>query len=106
MAASRPYHKGRRLRVFGGPNGSGKSTIFNQVSSQYDIGYYLNADDIEKQLADGHDIDLGSYDVNASNKEFKSFVKNHPLEKKAVKNGFQITIELLGKSVVSVKISG
>lgn len=105
MAASRPYLKGRRLRVFGGPNGSGKSTIFNKVSSQYDIGYYLNADEIEKQLENGHGIDLKSFEVNTSKKEFNNFVKNHPLEEKAIKNGFPTTIELLGTSIISTNPS-
>ena len=41
----------KRLRMFAGPNGSGKSTVFNEIKEQYDfdLGIYLNADEIEKK---------------------------------------------------------
>ena len=38
-----------RIRMFAGPNGSGKSTII-QYLLPHQIGAYLNADDLEKQL--------------------------------------------------------
>ena len=38
-----------RLRMFAGPNGSGKSTIKAVVSPSL-LGYYLNPDDIEKEV--------------------------------------------------------
>lgn len=46
MEVNQLYQKNHRLRMFAGPNGSGKSTIFNQISSSFDIGIYLNADDL------------------------------------------------------------
>jgi predicted ABC-type ATPase len=36
----------KKLRVFAGPNGSGKSTLINEIRSQFNIGLYVNADDI------------------------------------------------------------
>jgi len=45
-----------RLRIFAGPNGSGKSTVISSVrctqinNRTIDFGYYINADDIARQL--------------------------------------------------------
>lgn len=41
----------KRLRVFGGPNGSGKSTLFASIAEQFNVGYFINADEIENQIA-------------------------------------------------------
>lgn len=66
-----------RLRVFPGPNGSGKSTVINYVQSvkvnrrAIDFGYYINADDIAKQLrlnTFGFDI----FDIKVAGKEFET----------------------------------
>ena len=42
----------RRLRVFAGPNGSGKSSLLEQIPKSVPLGYYINADEIEKLIAD------------------------------------------------------
>lgn len=39
-----------RLRVFAGPNGSGKSTIEDLIASKYNLGYFINPDEIEKEI--------------------------------------------------------
>ena len=38
-----------RLRMFAGPNGSGKSTIKASISKHL-LGFYLNPDEIEKDV--------------------------------------------------------
>ena len=38
-----------RMRMFAGPNGSGKSTIKSVIDSSL-LGYYINPDEIEKEL--------------------------------------------------------
>lgn len=40
----------KRFRMFAGPNGSGKSTLIEDVKKHYNVGYFINADVIEKQL--------------------------------------------------------
>ena len=42
--------KNKRLRVFAGPNGSGKSTLFNEFKNNYNPGYFINPDELEKLL--------------------------------------------------------
>ena len=40
----------KRFRMFAGPNGSGKSTLIEDIKKHYNVGYFVNADIIEKQL--------------------------------------------------------
>jgi predicted ABC-type ATPase len=43
------------LTIFAGPNGSGKSTLRREIaSSGYDLGTYINPDDIVTELRDGY----------------------------------------------------
>lgn len=67
-----------RVRIFAGPNGSGKSTIINSVRNYktssgelLNFGYYINADDIAKQLRENH-FSFISYGLSFVNKEFKT----------------------------------
>lgn len=81
------------MRVFAGPNGSGKSTIFNQIESQYDMGFYVNADDIEKQLLTSN-IDLADFSLqNLSRHDFDLFLIGHSLFQKARQEGLEIAID-------------
>ncbi len=71
----------KRLRIFAGPNGSGKSTILQLLPSTVDLGYYINADDIERSITNGLGIGLNKYGVKANTEilynffEQSSFVK-------------------------------
>ena len=57
--------KNKRLRVFAGPNGSGKSTLFDEFKKKYDPGYFINADELEKQLNNSGLIYLHSICIRA-----------------------------------------
>lgn len=56
MKSQKPSSSQLRLRVFAGPNGSGKSTVIKSIREsevggrKIDIGIYINADDIAKEL--------------------------------------------------------
>ena len=70
----------KRLRIFAGPNGSGKSTLINKLqknppSSNFKLGYYVNADDIEKELKKNASIDFNIYGINATTKQIQSYFK-------------------------------
>ena len=66
-----------RLRVFAGPNGSGKSTVINYVRNVkvngrgIDFGYYINADDIAKQLR-SDSFTFNPFRIKTVNKEFQT----------------------------------
>ena len=49
----------KRLRLFAGPNGSGKTTILERIPKEVNFGYIVNADEIEKILAQE-----GKYSLN------------------------------------------
>ena len=82
------------MRVFAGPNGSGKSTIFNQISSQFDIGIYINSDDIEQQLTSQGIVQLNDYNIEINKKSFHNYIKKHSLVEKAKKEGFNLDLKL------------
>lgn len=67
-----------RLRVFAGPNGSGKSTIKALVSPEL-IGFYVNADEIERVAKDSGRIDLSLFDITATQAELQGFFTKHHL---------------------------
>ncbi len=96
------YLKNRRLRVFGGPNGSGKSTILEQIDSKFDIGYYINADEIEKQLKSTQLVNLKDYGIqDFDSKKFKKASRNHSLIKKAKVDGYEIDLYFENNSILN-----
>ncbi|MFN8576370.1 MAG: hypothetical protein U0354_05895 [Candidatus Sericytochromatia bacterium] len=101
MALKLNYQKGHRLRMFSGPNGSGKSTIYHQIKEKYDLGIYLNADDLEKELKINRFIDLSTFGFNSLEKnELIDFINNHTLTHKAKKEGFNINFEFYENKIV------
>ncbi len=89
--------KNKRLRIFAGPNGSGKSTLFDEFKKQYDPGYFINADELEKLLNNSGLIDLQSIGIKATNKDLMAFSKTKEaktLHVKAIAEGHNIKIEI------------
>lgn len=64
-----------RLRIFAGPNGSGKSTLFDSFSKKYNAGVFLNADLIERELANNGFIDLSEFNLNLTQNDLNEFLK-------------------------------
>ena len=96
------YLRSRRLRVFGGPNGSGKSTILEQIVSKYRIGYYINSDDIEKQLKTTQSINLSDFGIHNFNRNsFQKLIQNHSLAKKARAEGYHIDLYFENQTIVN-----
>lgn len=72
--------KTRRLRIFAGPNGSGKSTFINQVrqnppATNFKLGYYVNADDMERALKSGEEFNFNAYGISVNSALIKSYFK-------------------------------
>lgn len=65
----------KRMRVFAGPNGSGKTTIFKGMLAKEEIqlGVYVNADEIELQLAQSNALSFNAYQLSISDDSLKSF---------------------------------
>jgi len=68
--------KKKRLRVFSGPNGSGKSTLFQSFSTKFDVGIFVNADSIEKQLREQSFVNLDDFGVSVEQADLDSFFEN------------------------------
>lgn len=87
----------KRLRVFAGPNCSGKSTLFEEFSKNYNTGFFINSDKIEKELDEKGFIDLEDYGMHAKQEEFSIFFAQkdaNSLITKSVESGHLIHVEI------------
>lgn len=66
----------KRFRMFAGPNGSGKSTFIKEIEKQCFIGFYINADDIERELNENIDgLNCENYYANVvSQLDWEKFI--------------------------------
>jgi len=65
----------RRLRVFAGPNGSGKSSLLEQIPNSVSLGFYINADEIEKLIVSGSTIRLSDFGISPDLNDLIRFLK-------------------------------
>jgi predicted ABC-type ATPase len=67
----------KRIRVFAGPNGSGKTTIFRGILAheKVNLGVYVNADDIEKELFETSSLSFSEYGLSISESQVKDFFR-------------------------------
>lgn len=65
------------MRVFAGPNGSGKTTIFKGILQEknVNVGFFVNADEIESQLQTHHHLNLNNYGLKIETTQIQSFFK-------------------------------
>lgn len=102
MAQKPQFIKGRRIRVFAGPNGSGKTTILKEIESKFDLGYYINADEIETKINQDGKLDLDEYGISKSDANgLNKIIPKHSIYKKAVKDGFEFDLEIDGTIVIN-----
>lgn len=93
----------KRLRVFAGPNGSGKSTLFEEFKKNYNPGYFINADELEKLLSNTGLIDLNNIGIKATATDLAVFKKSkeaRTLIEKATASGHSIDIEIKENFIV------
>lgn len=93
----------KRLRVFGGPNGSGKSTLFSSVADQFNVGHFINSDEIEKEISSKGFINIEQFGLYLTQKDLDVF-KQEPhtitLIEKALREGHQIDVEIRENVIV------
>lgn len=93
----------KKVRVFAGPNGSGKSTLFKEFSKNYNTGFFINADELEKQLSQSGLIDLRPIGLTATQEDLDAFKVQKSCEsllQKAKDAGFPIDIEVKENFIV------
>ena len=72
-----------RLRIFAGPNGSGKSSLYQKLHGQFNLGYYLNPDELHQKVVHFKALDLAVFGVTPKQSEWKEFWTHHGLAEKA-----------------------
>lgn len=85
----------KKIRIFAGPNGSGKSTLFHEFSKNYNTGFFINADILEKRLAESGLIDLKEIGLDATQDDLDAFMtldSSKTLFNKAAEEGHVIDI--------------
>jgi len=69
----------KRLRIFAGPNGSGKSTFIKNFpalpNKNIKLGFYVNADDIERSLREEYFIDLSEFGISITTNQIQEYFK-------------------------------
>ena len=63
-----------RLRLFAGPNGSGKSALLEELRGKFNLGVYVNADEIEKLLVRQKFLHASDYQLHVSQADFAGFL--------------------------------
>ena len=63
-----------RLRLFAGPNGSGKSALLEELRGKFNLGIYVNADEIEKLLMRQKFLHASDYQLQVSQTDFVAFL--------------------------------
>lgn len=85
----------KKIRIFAGPNGSGKSTLFHEFSKNYNTGFFINADILEKRLAESGLIDLKEIGLDATQDDLDAFMtldSSKTLFNKAAEEGHVIDV--------------
>lgn len=69
----------KRLRIFAGPNGSGKSSIYQLIATQYNVGTYINADELQLELVKPEGVLLSRFHSLLNGEDFSDFYGKHAL---------------------------
>jgi predicted ABC-type ATPase len=72
----------KRLRIFAGPNGSGKSSLLDHIPKEVPLGYYINADEIEKLIISAKGINLKAFGVSPDINDLHRFLKKSDFARK------------------------
>ncbi len=90
-----------RLRMFAGPNGSGKSTLIKRLEEKFNMGYFLNADDILSNLLKRNYINLIHFNLNITNDELLTFIQKSSLAKKII-NKSQLNSIFIDRNILII----
>lgn len=66
----------KRLRIFAGPNGSGKSSLYEEFCKNYKSDFFINSDQIEKEIKEKGFLDLTDYNILTNQDELNLFLSS------------------------------
>ncbi len=93
----------KRLRVFGGPNGSGKSTLFSSIADQFNVGHFINSDEIEREISSKGFVNIEQFGLYLTQQDldvFKQEPHTKSLIEKALIEGHEIDVEIRENVIV------
>lgn len=64
------------MRLFAGRNGSGKTTILDRIANEVDLGYVVNADDIEKSIKQQGRFALKEQNLSTNTELLQAYIRN------------------------------
>jgi predicted ABC-type ATPase len=76
----------KRLRLFAGPNGSGKTTILERIPKELNLGYIVNADDIEIKLKADNHFPLDSQNIYTNSASLQNYFRNEGFSVHKIEN--------------------
>lgn len=74
-----PSDRVKSLRVFAGPPGSGKTSTYRAIVAHHNLGVYVNADDLQNELATPQGLLLRRFHPSLDDKDLRAFYARHPL---------------------------
>ena len=93
----------KRLRVFGGPNGSGISTLFSSIADQFNVGHFINSDEIEREISSKGFVNIEQFGLYLTQQDldvFKQEPHTKSLIEKALIEGHEIDVEIRENVIV------
>ena len=70
----------KRVRIFAGPNGAGKSTLKTLIEGLFNIGVYVNADDILSTLRNSFRLEFSDYRIQVKEEAIRDCYRSWPLK--------------------------
>lgn len=102
----------KKFRMFAGPNGSGKSTLIKEISREFNVGYFINADQIEASLNSKKYLDCLAFSPKPiSDEKWKAFLSTYHKDSRfaggefdniTVKEGFLICSQTINSYQAAV----
>lgn len=80
----------KKFRMFAGPNGSGKSTLIKEISKEFNVGYFINADQIEAALNSKKYLDCLAFSPKPiSDEKWKAFLSGYSTDRRFAGGEFE-----------------
>ena len=70
----------KRVRIFAGPNGSGKTTLKERIASLFNVGIFVNADEMLVKMQTSGRLDFSDYELTVDGEYLESEFSKWPIK--------------------------